>query len=203
MTGWPPAPSDLASFPSVIISGEEQTFYRIHRSNNDPAFFSTSPSYRFSPPHGSEHEYGPCYLGESPECAFLETLGRFPVLTDAVVQERVISELYLPAGTRLADLTDPRVLGEFHVDNDLSTGRDYDRPRAWGAALRAAEFGGIRYRARHDPSAIQTSIALFGPPGSSPGFFKAVSEPVPIGEELLLFMTRVYGIHAAPPDPLD
>ena len=87
--------------------------------------------------------------------------------------------VHLALDAELADFTSPSVLGAYRLSGAASAGgrRDtYERCQLWAAALFDAGFGGVRYRARHDPSLQSTSVRLFGPPGADTKTLVVVGE---------------------------
>jgi hypothetical protein len=71
---------DIESFPVHTVHAD-RVLYRIHRSINDPLYFSNTGDWRFDlkPETGA----GTCYCASSVLGAFVETFGRFKVLTQA------------------------------------------------------------------------------------------------------------------------
>ena len=191
----------LRRFPSLSL-GTEQLLWRVHRSDLHPAHFSQKGEFRFDPPVHSRSEFGTCYTALDPLCAFMETLSRFNPIPQRIVDERALSGLLPARRMRVADLTDPSVIGDFGIKGDLSTGGDYRAPQAWAAALRTAGFDGLQYIARHDPSANMRSIAIFGPPGEQPDMFQQLKDTGPIPVEVLLRARDVFHVIVLPAAPL-
>jgi hypothetical protein len=196
----PTDPAALEEFPTVELDPTVE-LWRVHRFENRPEYFTNSGLSRFDPPRHSRNEYGVCYMATSQVGAFLETLGRFRPLPLNVVRERALTPLHLTGAVRLASVNDPAVLGHFGISGDLSVGADYELPQQWSAALRAAGFDGIYYRARHDPALEESSVALFGDVGVDVSRVRAKKgwdlETIP--DSLLDFVERRYGIYALPP----
>jgi len=67
-----------------------------------------------------------------------------------------------PPRLEVVDLTDRGVLGLAGLTAEIHTTIDYDITQTWTQALLAADYAGIRYKARHDPRGQLTSIVLFG-----------------------------------------
>lgn len=166
MTGLPepPEPASLDGFPSIVWAAQ-QPLWRVHRESNPTVHFARGAAGRFNPP-APDSDYGTWYLSSHPRGAFVEVFGRFQVITRAQVNERVLASVHPPSDLRLANLTDPTVVGRFGLTNELSVGGEdvYPIAQRWSAALRQAGFGGVHYAARHDPTLQSRSIALFGKP---------------------------------------
>ena len=205
MSHHPPIdPAELEDFPFVTVT-PEHVFFRVHHFKFEPGYFSTRGDGRFDPPRHSRNEYGTCYVATSETGAFLETLGRIRPLPDYIVRDRVLSEVSPEGDMRVADLTNPAVLGRFGIYGDISAGGDYEVPQQWGNALRLAGLAGVLYRARHDPSFEETSLAFFGPPGEQPGkiLIPTKDDPEPIHEGLLRHMQDRFHIFVVPTGTLD
>lgn len=202
--GAPPPAAELGDFPPRRWS-QDQPLYRIYTDDGrHPAFFATGQAGRFNPPPGFEVSYGVCYLAASPVGAFLETFGRFSLLTREVLAQRVMARAYLADAGRLADFTDPAVIGRYRLSGEISAGAHdttYQVASAWSCRLWQAGFDGIYYSARHDPSGAQRSVALFGKPGEDPTRFAALrSEGIPA--EVVSEAQAQYGFTILPAAPL-
>lgn len=202
-SNWPPRdPNELMDFPCVIWDDPQVTF-RIHRSENEAAYFGDRGIYRFDAPMRltGRQRYGTCYLAQSPVGAFLEALGEINPLTTAHIDERVISELTPSQPYRIADLTHDSVVGNYGIFGDLSAGDDYALTQEWGAALQQVGFEGVQYHASHHPKLDEMSIALFGPPGvnwSLLQYLKDDGEPEPIYRSLLEEMRSRFEMRVIP-----
>lgn len=159
-------PDDLPELPSTKLG--TKPLWRIHAADVAPWFFDTGPDGRFN-----LAESGTCYLAEAPIGAFVEKFGRLlrpgGVIPEPLVETQRLSELR-PPKANLVDLTNPKVLGLAGLTAEIHSTSDYDLTQGWALALQEAGYKGIRYRARHDPRAQLTSIALFGsdkPPRSA------------------------------------
>jgi hypothetical protein len=174
----PPAVDELISFPShVLRSGVP--LVRVHLAERDPRWFGSSGTGRFDPPPSVE-TFGTCYVSTSPAGAFVEVFGRVRVLRREDIESRCLSQIGTTRDSRLADLTDPRVLGRFGLTGEASAGgiETYPTCQQWAAALFAAGFDGVRYYARHDPQLTSTSVAVFGPPGPDDKLLETLVPPV-------------------------
>lgn len=107
-----------------------------------------------------------CYLGTTPEAAFVETFlrrqGR-PGRKDVGLADRDarrLATVSLGAALRLVDLRGPG-LARAHVDAGVATRRDYALPQAVARVVwrHPDRYAGILYHARHDPSCY--AVALF------------------------------------------
>jgi hypothetical protein len=177
--GLPAPPDNLPGLPGEKLG--TKALWRIHPANVSPWFFDTGPDGRFN-----LADAGTCYLAEEPIGAFVEKFGRLlrpgGVLPEPLVDTQRLSGLR-PPKVNVVDLTDPKVLGLVGLTAEIHTISDYGLTQQWAVALRAAGYGGVRYKARHDPRGKLVSIALFGsdkPPRSAP---KATTIPVDLIHE--------------------
>lgn len=138
-------------------------FYRAHRQEHGPWYFSSSMQGRFGLPEPE----GTCYLALTPAAAVREVLGarlsqsrRIP---QSLVAGRIISRLPLPASSKTAQVShdDAFLVG---ITGELTTMPSYKIPQAWAAAFGQAGFQGITYRPRFSPG-NSLALALFGPTG--------------------------------------
>jgi RES domain len=160
----PPDAESLADFPRFVIPTDTR-LYRVHLAGREPNYFAGDHFGRFNPPPG-DTTFGTMYCSLSPEGGFIEVLcrGGIPIVGQVSLIEREISTLRPVRPLDVADFTNPAVLGGFGITGSISAGGAslYGVTRRWAAALHAAGFDGLRYRARHDPSLSQVSFALFG-----------------------------------------
>jgi hypothetical protein len=139
--------------------------YRIHRSDFSTWWFSSDGSQRFDIPEPC----GTCYVADRPIGAFLETLGRFSLVSEADVAVRRLATITLDVDLRLADCLSPAAAG-FGVTATTSAGYPYSREsHPWALRFYQAGFDGVRYGAAHHPSMSETSHALFGESGENDG----------------------------------
>lgn len=154
-------PDDLRRFPVWhVLKGT--SFFRVTSGEHGPWWFANAGDGRFDldPPRGT------CYLADDPVVAVLEFLGAAasaPVLDPAILDDRAVWSVQLPEQCDAADVTVRRARG-FGVTAELASVTPYAVARRWAAAFAAAGFGGIRYRARHDPAGGRC-LALFGVAG--------------------------------------
>jgi hypothetical protein len=154
-------PQDLREFPKYDLS-TTQPLYRIHRVERSPWWFSNSGEMRFDLPAPR----GTCYLAEQESGAFIEVFQEWidSIVPRAEVEARAISTLTVPTSMILADCTGPASLS-FGVTGEIHSIADRTRTQAWAAAFDRAEYAGIRYFTRHDPSQQHVAVALFGQDG--------------------------------------
>jgi len=161
-------------------------WHRIHRSDNGAIWFGGADvDYRFNDPRpGAAHPRAPapyagsapdagayavCYLGVSPEAAFVETFLRRPTRHDIARSElaaRRISAVHVGRDLRLVIL-DGSGLFRAGVSADAVHGADYAYSRTVSRLLwrHPAAFDGIEYAARHDNH--QYAVALFDRAGDA------------------------------------
>jgi len=151
----PDDPGDLPDLPSVELA--DVPLWRIHRSSTDPLALASDPFGRFN----LARPRGTVYAAEEQLGAFVEVFGRLAIIDATDLRAYRLSELRAP-GARVADLTRRGVLGRVGLTAEIHTTTDYELTRAWAAAVASQGLDGIRYRARHDPAAKLTSLALFG-----------------------------------------
>lgn len=196
MTGLPEPPGRAElerSFPRHLLRAGT-LLYRVHRASREPYYFGNDGSGRFDIVGAP---VGVCYTAFRDETAFLEVFARsLPVMRDQL-QARRISELMLKGDVQLADMTSGQIVGRYGLTLEISAASDYTRTHQWSAALHAAGFGGILYKARHVPGATLESVALFGKVGIDDSLLD-VEETRAIGPDILDRMRRNYGF----PDPL-
>ncbi len=170
--GHPPAADALVGFPAWHVHAGT-TMYRVSRDGRNPWWFSSDASGRFDlrPPRGT------CYLADEPIVALLEALGAgtADIWSSKLLERLNVWMVPLPAQCTAADATHRRGRGS-GVTAELSTVTDYELPQAWAEAWRAAGFGGVRYRARHDPAGGRC-LALFGRAGERRSWAKGTSTP--------------------------
>lgn len=194
----------MADFPTHVIHPDRE-LYRIHRRQHGPLHFATidvqGDGGRFDLPATSGQ--GTCYLATSPTGAFLETLGRFRVITGETIADRLLTTLVPTVPLTLADLTDRRVLGRYGIAGDVSTGTDYLVSQQWAEELWRRGFDGVHYAARHDPQFTERSVAVFGrvgaPDGNDDKGFTWSSVPIP--DSLIDEVTSIFGVVVTPPTP--
>lgn len=188
------------NFPAVEKEREPDVLFRAHRVDNEPEWFSVG-TWRFDPPAGAA-TFGTCYLGLDPLTALMEVVAELPVVTHELLDRRCLARITVPAGQRLADMSDPRIVGEWGLDRRISVGDDYGVCQRWAHALRLAGFSGVLYEPRHDLRAgRQASVALFGDPGHQPTQM-TVLEDAPIPDSLIVEAQDVFGLQVLPATPL-
>lgn len=186
-----PPPEDLQRFPAYRL-GSTHVLARIHKREHGVGFFSADGSGRFdlAPPEGT------CYLGEEPLASFVEVFREASVVAETLLLQKVLSLIRLRAEALLADVTQPKSR-KFGVTGEIHTTTDHATTQAWAAAFRRADFGGVRYRVRHDPAQDLVGIALFGPGGAREDQFRTVSQSA-IPTELVTNAEERFGIVVLP-----
>lgn len=172
-------PGELDGFPVWhVLRGT--TFHRVTSAGNGPWWFSSDGSGRFD----LRSPRGTCYLADDPLVALLEVLGVLasaPVVDPAVLEGRSLWTIELPDQCDAADTTTRRARG-FGVTAELAAGARYALAQRWATAFAAAGFGGLRYRARHDPGGGRC-LALFGAAGERKRWRRG--RPATVGAALL------------------
>lgn len=157
---------DLAlNFPEFVWLAQ-QPLSRVHRSQNDPVHFATDGDGRFDPPD-ENCTFGTWYLSSHPTGAFVEVFGRTRTVRAEDIDDRTLTQVYLPSDVRLADFTHPSIVGRYGITNELSAGNPestYPVTQQWAKALQRLGFAGIYYVAPHDVEVITRSVAIFGKP---------------------------------------
>ncbi len=161
--GSPPEPDDLQSQTLPIHTYQPgDLLYRIQDCRHAaPLHFGTSGNNRFDAPTG---DYGVCYLAESKEGAFVETVGRKKLELGAiprqVVEDKQIIEVELEARLEVVDFDGSNLL-DLGADASIVAGRDYAASQGWSAAFASHpdEVDGLRYCARHQTREL--SVAVF------------------------------------------
>ena len=177
--GLPAPPDDLPELPTTKLG--QKPLWRIHPADVDPWFFDLGPDGRFN-----LAESGTCCLAEEPIGAFVEKFGRLlrpgGVIPEPLVDAQRLSSLRPPKAS-VVDLTDATVLGLIGLTAEIHSTSDYDLTQGWALALQEAGYGGIRYKARHDPRGELVSIAVFGSGKAPRSVAKAASIPVDLIHE--------------------
>ena len=175
----PDPPDQFPGLPTISLGAKY--LWRIHAAETAPWFFDTGPEGRFNVPHG-----GTCYLAEQPLGALIEKFGRLlrpgGVIPEPLLDGQRLSRLR-PPRVDVVDLADPRVLGLIGLTAAIHTTTNYALTRAWAVALRREDYGGIRYKARHDPRGQMVSVALFGIGKDLPATIKTTTVPVDLIHE--------------------
>ncbi|HEX4458065.1 MAG TPA: RES family NAD+ phosphorylase, partial [Polyangia bacterium] len=152
----PPADLDQARLPLFLDSGP---WYRSHRLNQNPLYFGASAVNRFDDP---DRVFGVCYVGNNPECAFIETFGHetgIRAVAAEDLQQRGLATVVPSREFRFVMLHGAG-LAQLGADARLATG-DYRIAQAWARALwhHPSRPDGLAYFSRHDTDA--SCFALF------------------------------------------
>jgi RES domain-containing protein len=151
----------LERFPRRTLRATH-TLYRIHR---EPVWwFSSDGGGRFDPVGTG---MGACYWAERPLGAWVEVFRKRMLVTETEIAGRRVCSVTLGRDLRLADLTSRRAL-TFGVTASLGANEDHGPSQAFAVRAARADFDGVRYLARHDPSQRLYAVALFGKAGEWP-----------------------------------
>lgn len=189
---------DLKTFPRYALH-PDRVLYRIHRAHNDPLYFAHGGTGRFDL-ISADDEPGTCYCALSAVGAFLETFARVRFVSTRMAEQRSLSTLSLTRPLTLANMTDPRVIGLFGIEGDVSAGADYTEPQKWAVRLFDAGFDGIFYATRHDPSFTERSVAIFGDRELGEKLFEVTTAPISSG--LIEEACEAHGFTVLPATPL-
>lgn len=140
-----------------------------------PIYFGRSGRNRFDAPAG---EFGVCYVGDSPHCAFIETFAHETgkrIITTEELNTRGIVPVIASRPLRFVDLRGPG-LARLGADARLATG-DYAVATRWAKALHdhRERPDGLLYLSRHDSTRLcvamferaADAIVVWGPEGRS------------------------------------
>jgi hypothetical protein len=124
----PDNPAELADFPARTVPAN-YPYSRIHHDRHEAEWFCDKGDCRFDPPPGAG--FGTCYLSGHPLGAFVEKFGRLRVVPRSLVDQHSLASLRLASPVRVADVTDRKILGRWHLSAELWAGDDYDRSQLW------------------------------------------------------------------------
>lgn len=189
-------------FPALPKEQLPADLYRVHQVVHEPEWFGTSGGCRWDPPSDVAELFGTCYTGTDPLTAFIEAVAELPLLAQSVIDKRAMARLHVPQGQQIADMTNPRIIGDWGLDRRISTGDAYDVCQRWAHALRLAGFTGVFYEPRYDPRGhCQQSIAFFGDPGYQPTQIIMI-EDGPIPRSVIAEAGSTFGMRIWPSTPL-
>ncbi|WP_345345301.1 RES family NAD+ phosphorylase [Rhodococcus olei] len=134
--------------------------YRTHGAKFAPWWFGTSLGGRFDLP-GPD---GTCYTAESALITLLETWCGIQLVPSSEIAQRAISVVAVTRDLHVADATSNAAI-QFGMTSEISTTSDYDLTQQWAQTLRAADYDGIRYWARHEMTHVDACYALFAQSG--------------------------------------
>jgi len=145
----------------VAVIRRGTTLYRISNpANSSPLFFNTDQSGRFNSPSG---EYGVCYMTDSFDAAFAESLGHSVADRFEPSQKKVIPEIDLETfHVYMIEVVETLHVGEMcgsglprlNLDNNINTSqKPYAIPQQWSLWIHNHPdvLDGIRYHSRHLP----------------------------------------------------
>lgn len=189
-------------FPVLPKEQLPPILYRVHQVVHEPEWFGTSGDCRWDPPAEVADLFGTCYTGTDPLTAFIEAVTELPLLAQSVIDKRAMALLHVPQDQRIADMTNPRIIGDWGLDRRISTGDAYGVCQRWAHALRLAGFTGVFYEPRYDPRGRnQQSIAFFGDPGYQPTQIIMI-EDEPIPRSVVEEARDIFGMRIWPSTPL-
>jgi hypothetical protein len=185
-------PSDLTSFPTLEVDSE---LWRIHDEANHPDYFGSSGEFRFDlldvPGKGT------CYMSSTPAGAFVEVFGDMRIVPSELLRRKRISRASVRGKLRVANVTDSHVLGQFGLGQEMSANLDYAPTQRWAKAFYTSGFDGIWYSARHDPTGLNRSVAVFGTAPSDLDRFRwELTQP--IDEAIVEEVAETFGIEVLP-----
>lgn len=146
-------PSDLTEFPSATLT-DKNKLVRIHK--RPPIYFGSNGMNRYDHPR-----LGTCYFAESNVGALLEVARGLTVIGPDWLEDRKISSVRVGAPIVIADTTHPKAYAHGYTLT-VSAGGDYGLGAEWAEALAEHGFDGLRYKLRHDTTASETGVAVFG-----------------------------------------
>ncbi len=150
-------PTDLGS-RELPIHRVGAVLFRLHRLNQEPAFWGRTGLNRFDAP---AREFGVLYAAADQHGAFIETYGDVVdrTVTTTSLADRGWALVEPKRDLVLVDLSGEG-LAQMSADERLCC-CDHEVSQQWALALwrHAATVDGLHYRARHDPSRL--SVALF------------------------------------------
>lgn len=182
------------SLPNVVIPAGSQ-LWRIHRRDLGAVWFGPAPGgapcNRFDAPNG---EYRICYLADSPEVAFAETLIRQThtrMVQRPQLDERSASRIALLRDVKLARFHGPGLV-RLGVGAEVAHCHPYERCQALALDLwnHVDAVDGIEYRSRWDNDRL--CVALFDRAGDAldaPDHTLSLADP-----RLLMPILRLYDI---------
>lgn len=194
----PDDPAELADFPARQAAAD-YPYARIHHDRHEAEWFCDKGDCRFDLPLGSGS--GTCYLAGHPLGAFVEKFGRLRMIPRSLVDQHSLATMRLASPVRVADLTDRRILGRWHLSAELWAGDDYPGSQLWAHRLHQAGFAGVWYSAAHDVRGELHSLALFGKAGYEPDTLLLYSDD-PVPQALIDDAAMAFGLEVLPEDVL-
>lgn len=167
--------------------------YRIHRSENEPWFFSGGGDGRFDPTLAGR---GACYLATSKLGAWVETFRTATIIDEADVLSRSITTVRLDTPYQCVDLTQRRALSA-GVTGAMTSGAEYGPSHALADDLQG-KFDGVLWRVRHDLAQRLIGVAFFGPEGEQDPKRWPPAETSPIDNDLIREAEDEFGYRVMP-----
>jgi hypothetical protein len=171
------------------VIGRRERFFRFHRRDHSPWWFSDDGSGRFDLAEGR----GTCYLAATKIGACIEVFRTNRAVPESAIEARYLSILSVPKRSKLADCTVSRAR-RFGITGAIHSQPEYDLTHAWAQAFAEAGFDGIWYRLGHDPAQSELGIALFGPAGEGNLTVRASD---PIDQDVIEEARRRFGLIVA------
>lgn len=154
----PPGTASHSCLKVVTIRRGTKLFRISHSVQPTPLYFNPNQSGRYNSPAG---EYGVCYMADSVDAAFAESLGHSVATRYAPSQKKVIAESDLAAfHAYQIEVEETLHVGELNgsglprlnLDNNINTSpKPYTIPQQWSHWIynHPDHLDGIRYHSRH------------------------------------------------------
>jgi hypothetical protein len=119
------------------------------------------------------------------------------MIPNQLLRRKRISRATAPDKLHLANVTDSHVVGQFGFGQEMSANLEYEPTQRWAKAFYANGFDGIWYSARHDPTGMSRSLAVFGRSPSDLDRF-SWEPPLLIDEAIAHEVAETFGIEVLP-----
>jgi hypothetical protein len=165
----PPPHPELDQLKPLMFTLKSGTvIFRLHPRIHDPLFFGKTGNYRFDAPDCPSGSFGVMYVGEDPQCCFIESCGQTtgaPAVSGAYLADRHLAEMEVMRDLKFIDIAATGGLSRIGADARLMSG-SYTIAQQWSAVLRnhPSKPDGIRYLSRHDPT--KAAYAIYDCPRS-------------------------------------
>lgn len=168
------------SMDDIPVAHSSSLYYKVHLNGTEAVKFGNESLYNFDPPPARQRDFSTCHMATSCEGAFLETLGGIRPLSNRHVDARVITEMQVPEGLRIADFT--RItFGAMRMmlEDAPPSLSDFSVTQWLAAELFDAGYNGVQYT----PSSSWLSysvVALWSGPGEGSSMLKSgACQPIP------------------------